>query len=106
MDKNPDARSDRTWVIEQIISAVVVAQIVTVNTLHGQAVIERRHFAHAFARVIDALAANPNNRLLIAILQVIKNSHMQTGQGEQPDIQAWIRTLLDKDLPPDDSGAR
>ena len=41
-----------------IISAMTVAQIVTINTLHAEGIVDRKHFAHAFARAIDALAPN------------------------------------------------
>jgi hypothetical protein len=86
-------------VIEQIVSALTVAQIVTVNTLHAQGVIDRKHFAHSFARAIDALAPNPKNRLLVVILQVVKNACMQSAPGDPSDMQAWLRGLLDKDPP-------
>jgi RNA-binding protein YhbY len=86
-------------VIEQIVSALTVAQIVTVNTLHAQGVIDRKHFAHAFARAIDALAPNPKNQLLVVILQVVKNACMQSGAEEATDLQAWLRGLLDKGSP-------
>jgi hypothetical protein len=84
-------------VFEQLVSALTVAQIVTVNTLHAQGVIDRKHFAHAFARAIDALAPNPRNRLLVVILQVVKNACMQYGAGEATGAQEWLRGLLDKD---------
>jgi hypothetical protein len=91
-----------TEVIEQMISAVTVAHIVMINTLHAQGVVDRKHFAHAFARAIDALAANPRNRLVTAIVQVIKNAAMQAAQGAQPDVQSWLRALVDGKVPLDE----
>jgi hypothetical protein len=82
--------------IEQIVSALIVAQIVTVNTLHAQGILDRKHFAHAFARAIDMLAPNPRNQLLVVILQVIKSACMQSGAGEQTDVRAWLRGMLDQ----------
>lgn len=86
-------------VIEQIISAFTVAQIVAVSTLHAEGVIDKKHFAHAFARAIDALAPNPRNQLLVAILQVIKMAAMQSGSGEPAETRAWLRKLLEGEPP-------
>lgn len=90
---------DNTQMVEQIISAISVGQIVILNTLHSQGVIDKRHFAHAFARAIDTINPNPNNRLLVAILQVTKNALLQTGQADQPNVQEWIGKLLAADFP-------
>jgi len=94
MANSTPSRGPSVEVIEQIISALTVAQIVTVNTLHAEGVIDRKHFAHAFARAIDALAPNPRNQLLVAILQVVKSAAMQSGNGEQADTREWLRKLL------------
>jgi len=88
------SREPRAEVIEQIISALTVAQIVTVNTLHAEGIIDRKHFAHAFARAIDALAPNPRNTLLVAILQVMKSAAMHSGDGEPADTREWLHKLL------------
>jgi hypothetical protein len=99
MANTSPSRGPSVEVIEQIISALTVAQIVTVNTLHTEGVINRKHFAHAFARAIDALAPNPRNQLLVAILQIVKGAAMQSSNGEQADTQAWLRKLLDGEPP-------
>lgn len=89
------SREPRAEVIEQIISAMTVAQIVTINTLHAEGIVDRKHFAHAFSRAIDALAPNPRNALLVAILQVIKGAAMHSGDGEPPDTRALLHKLVD-----------
>jgi len=91
-DPSHEARAE---VIEQIISTLTVAQIVTVNTLHAEGIVDRKHFAHAFARAIDALAPNPRNTLLVAILQVLKSAAMQSADGAPADTRAWPHKLLD-----------
>jgi len=95
MSNANSSREPRAEVIEQIISAMTVAQIVTVNTLHAEGIVDRKHFAHAFARAIDALAPNPRNALLVAILQVIKGAAMQSGNGESADARAWLHKIVD-----------
>lgn len=100
------SRGPSIEVIEQIISAFTVAQIVTVNTLHAEGVIDKKHFAHAFARAIDALASNPRNQLLVAILQVIKSAAMQSGSGEPAETRAWLRRLLEGEPPKGEGEAR
>lgn len=106
MTESTPSRGLSSEVIEQIISAFTVAQIVTVNTLHAEGVIDKKHFAHAFARAIDALAPNPRNQLLVAILQVVKSAAMQSGNGEQADTQAWLRKLLDREPPKGEGGGK
>jgi len=106
MANSAPSRAPSVEVIEQIISAMTVAQIVTVNTLHAAGLVDRKHFAHAFARAIDALAPNPRNSLLIAILHVIKNAAMQSGPGEQTDAQAWLRKLLEGEQSPGEDGGK
>jgi hypothetical protein len=102
VNKDNAPRGQSIEVIEQIISALTVGQIVTVNTLHAHGIIDRKHFAHAFARAIDTLSQNPRNRLLIAILQVMKNAAMPSSGAEQADTQAWLRKLLDGDTGSDE----
>jgi len=84
-------------VVEQIISAISVGQIAIASTLHSQGVIDKRHFVYAFARAIDALAQNPDNRLLVSILQVTKDALLQSGEGDHAGVNKWVGKVLAPD---------
>lgn len=94
LEKTFVVREEDLQILEQIISAVVAAQIVIVDLLHAQGTIDKMRCANAFARVIDALGESPQHRLLLSVLKVLKNSMMYTGGPLPADTAEWLRAVL------------
>jgi len=105
MEKTFVVSAQDMQILEQIISAVVSAQIVIVDLLHAQGVIDKVRCANAFSRVIDALGENPQHRLLVSVLRVLKNSMMYTGGPLPADTADWLRAVLDPQAAPDGNAA-
>ncbi len=106
MEKTFVVREEEIQILEQIISAVVSAQIVIVDLLHSQGVIDKERCADAFGRVIDALGDNPQHRLLLSVLKVLRNSMMYKGGPLPADAADWLRAVLSQyqpDFPGDKS---
>lgn len=94
MEKSFVVRQEDIEILEQIISAVVSAQIVIVDLLHTQGVLDKMRCANAFARVIEALGESPQHRLLVSVLKVLKNSMMYAGGPLPADTAEWLRAVL------------
>ena len=105
MEKTFVVREEDMQILEQIISAVVAAQIVIVDLLHAQGTIDKMRCANAFARVIDALGENPQHRLLVSVLKVLKNSMMYAGGPLPADTAEWLRAVLNPQEAPDGKSA-
>lgn len=105
MEKSFTIREEEIQILEQIISAVVSAQIVIVDLLHAQGAIDKARCADAFARVIDALGENPQHRLLVSVLKVLKNSMMYTGGPLPADTADWLRAVLNPQEMPGNKSA-
>jgi len=103
-DEQPLIRADDGEVLERIVSAVIAAQIVTVNTLHAQGIVNRAQFARAYARVIEQLgeaslsdpllADREYNRLLVVILTILKNSLTIPGDKVSFEASEWLGGAL------------
>jgi hypothetical protein len=100
VEKSFVVRQEDIQILEQIISAVVAAQIVIVDLLHAQGVIDKMRCANAFTRVIEALGDSPQHRLLVSVLKVLKNSMMYAGGPLPADTAEWLRAVLDPQASP------
>ncbi len=99
MEKSFVVSEGEIQILEQIISAVVSAQIVIVDLLHAQGTIDKTRCANAFARVIDALGEAPQHRLLVSVLKVLKNSMLYTGGPLPADTADWLQAVLNPQEP-------
>jgi hypothetical protein len=68
--------------------------VVIVETLHEHGVLDKRHFAHAFGRALDGLAAEHRGRMIELVLKNLRDRCMNLPAGGVPsDAQQWLRNL-------------
>ena len=65
-----------------------------VETLHEHGVIDKTHFAHAFARALDGLAPEHRGGMIEHVLKNLRDRCMNL-RGES-DAQEWLRKLLER----------
>jgi hypothetical protein len=105
VEKSFVVREEDMQILEQIMSAVVASQIVIVDLLHARGVIDKSRCANAFARVIEKLGDNPQQRLLVSVLKVLRNSMLYDGGPLPADAADWLRAVLNSQEPPRDKSA-
>ena len=76
------------------LAGLAAANIVLVETLHEHGVIDKTHFAHAFARALDTLAPEHRGGMIEHVLRNLRDRCMNLPSGEPSDAQQWIRQLL------------
>jgi hypothetical protein len=57
-------------------------------------VLDKRHFAHAFGRALDGLAAEHRGRMIELVLKNLRDRCMNLRAGGGSDAQAWVERLL------------
>jgi hypothetical protein len=78
----------------ETVAGLAAANIVLVETLHEHGVLDKTHFAHAFARALDGLAPEHRGGMVEQVLQNMRDRCMNL-QGEGgTDVQAWLARLL------------
>jgi hypothetical protein len=76
------------------IAGLAAANIVMIETLHEQGIVDKRHFAHAFARALDTLDAAHRGGMVELTLRNLRDRCMNLPAGGKPsDVQEWLRTL-------------
>ena len=76
------------------IAGLAAANIVMIETLHEQGVVDKRHFAHAFARALDTLAPEHRGGMVELTLRNLRDRCMNLPAGGKPsDAQEWLRSL-------------
>jgi hypothetical protein len=78
----------------ETLAGLAAANIVLVETLHEQGVIDKTHFAHAFARALDTLAPEHRGGMIEHVLRNMRDRCMNLPAGETSDAQEWLRQLL------------
>ena len=79
----------------ETIAGLAAANIVMIETLHEQGVVDKRHFAHAFARALDTLAPEHRGGMVELTLQNLRDRCMNLPAGGAPsDAQAWLRSFI------------
>ena len=79
----------------ETLAGLAAAQIVLIETLHEQRVLDKRHFAHAFARALDGLAPEHRGGMVEHVLQNLRDRCMNL-RGGHSDAQEWLRNLLER----------
>ena len=77
----------------ETIVGLAAANMVIIETLHEHRVLDRRHFAHAFARVLDRLAPELRGGMVERTLQDLRDRCMNVRGGALSDLQAWLGQL-------------
>ena len=88
----------------ETIVGLAAANMVVIETLHEHRVLDRRHFAHAFGRVLDRLAPELRGGLVEHTLRDLRDRCMNVRAGGLSDLQAWLARLQRGDYKGDNEG--
>lgn len=77
----------------ETLAGLAAANVVIIETLHEHRVLDKRHFAHAFARALDGLAPDHRGGMVEHTLQNLRDRCMNLRAG-QPDTREWLQRLL------------
>ena len=75
------------------LAGLAAANVVLIETLHEHHVIDKTHFAHAFARALDGLAPEHKGGMIEQVLRNLRDRCMNLRAGES-DAQEWLRGIL------------
>jgi hypothetical protein len=89
-------RSKEFETLLETIVGLAAANMVIIETLHEHRVLDRRHFAHAFARVLDRLSPELRGGMVERTLQDLRDRCMNVRGGALSDLQAWLGQLQEK----------
>ena len=79
----------------ETLAGLAAANIVLVETLHEHRVLDKTHFAHAFARALDGLAPEHRGGMVEHVLQNLRDRCMNLRAGDD-DAHEWLRKLLER----------
>jgi len=79
----------------ETVAGLAAANIVMVEALHEHGVLDKTHFAHAFARALDGLAPEHRGGMIEHVLQNMRDRCMNLQRERDSDVQAWLARLLD-----------
>ena len=82
----------------EAIAGLAAANIVLVETLHEHGVVDKTHFAHAFARALDTLAPEHRGGMIEHTLRNLRDRCMNLRPGEG-DAREWLQRLLASQRP-------
>ena len=79
----------------ETLAGLAAANIVMVETLHEHHVLDKTHFAHAFARALDGLAPEHRGGMVEHVLQNLRDRCMNL-RADSDDAHQWLRKLLER----------
>lgn len=88
-------QDDAARTLIDTLAGLAAANIVMIETLHEHRVIDKTHFAHAFARALDGLAPEHRGGMVENVLRNLRDRCMNLRPGES-DAQEWLRKLLQR----------
>jgi hypothetical protein len=77
----------------ETMAGLAAANIVLIETLHEKGVVDKTHFAHAFARALDTLAPEHRGGMIEHTLRNLRDRCMNLRPGD-PDAREWLQRLL------------
>ena len=92
-DEHGEEQQVRTLI--DTLAGLAAANVVMIETLHEHHVIEKTHFAHAFARALDGLSPEHRGGMVEHVLRNLRDRCMNLRAGDS-DAQAWLRKLLER----------
>ena len=92
--RDPEMREPEVRTLIDTLAGLAAANVVMIETLHEHNVIEKTHFAHAFGRALDGLAAEHRGGMVEHVLRNLRDRCMNLRAGES-DAQEWLRRLVD-----------
>ena len=78
--------------VVETLAGLAAANMVMIETLHEHGVLDKRHFAHAFARALDGLAPEHRGGMVEHVLHNLRDRCMNL-RGES-DAQQWLNKLV------------
>lgn len=78
----------------ETLAGLAAANIVMIETLHEQRVIDKTHFAHAFARALDTLAPEHRGGMVEHVLRNLRDRCMNLPPQGASDAQEWLERVL------------
>jgi len=82
----------------ETLAGLAAANIVLVETLHEHGVVDKTHFAHAFARALDTLAPEHRGGMIEHVLRNMRDRCMNLPAGEASDAKEWLRQVLEDEF--------
>jgi hypothetical protein len=80
----------------ETMAGLAAANIVLIETLHEKGVVDKTHFAHAFARALDTLAPEHRGGMIEHVLRNMRDRCMNLPGGKSSDAQQWLNEILDR----------
>lgn len=80
----------------ETLAGLAAANIVLIETLHERGVVDKTHFAHAFARALDTLAAEHRGGMIEHVLASMRDRCLNLHAGQPSDAREWLRQVLDQ----------
>lgn len=87
-----DTRKEFETLLETIVG-LAAANIVVIETLHEHRVLDKRHFAHAYARALDTLAQELRGGMVERTLLDLRDRCMNVRGGGLSDARDWLERL-------------
>lgn len=90
------AERDRSREFEALLETIVglaAANVVIIETLHEHRVLDKRHFAHAYGRVLDRLSPELRGGMIEYTLRDLRDRCMNVRPGDMSDLQTWLARL-------------
>jgi len=76
------------------LAGLAAANVVIVETLHERGVVDKTHFAHAFARALDTLAPEHRAGMVEQVLRSLRDRCMDLPARGPSEAQAWLDRIL------------
>jgi hypothetical protein len=86
--------TDRFEALLETIAGVAAANVVVIETLHEHKVLDRMHFAHAFARALDTLSPEFRGGMVESTLRNMQDRCMNLEPGAGSSAREWLRAVL------------
>ena len=81
----------------ETLAGLAAANIVMMETLHERGVVDKTHFAHAFARALDTLAPEHRGGMIEHVLHNLRDRCLNLRPGKPSDAREWLNAILDRD---------
>lgn len=90
--RDPAREREFAALLETIVG-LAAANMVVIETLHEHRVLDRRHFAHAYGRVLDRLSPELRGGMVEYTLRDLRDRCMNVRTGSLSDLQQWLRRM-------------
>jgi hypothetical protein len=78
----------------EALAGLAAANIVVIETLHEKGVVDKTHFAHAFARALDTLSPEHRGGMIEHVLANMRDRCMNLPSGGASGAREWLNEIL------------